>query len=82
MRLSRPSRGAVALVVTFMLPTACCAPASACPGYTATNIFDLGSTLTADLTLSGIACNAYGDDLKALKLLVEYQTGESLRPCA
>jgi alpha-glucosidase len=47
-----------------------------CPGYTAFNVVKTDSSLTADLTLAGTACNAYGKDLDALKLLVEYQTSE------
>jgi alpha-glucosidase len=47
----------------------------ACPGYTASNVQNDGSSVTADLTLAGTACNVYGDDLTNLKLLVEYQTG-------
>lgn len=46
-----------------------------CPGYAATNIVTTATGLTADLNLAGPACNAYGYDLGALKLLVEYQTG-------
>jgi alpha-glucosidase len=49
-----------------------------CPGYTASNVVEKDSTLTADLTLAGDACNAYSDDIKNLKLLVEYQTNERL----
>jgi alpha-glucosidase len=52
------------------------AAVDACPGYTASNVVENESTLTADLTLSGDACNAYSDDIKELKLLVEYQTGK------
>ena len=48
---------------------------SSCPGYAASNVKQSGTTLTADLTLAGTACNVYGTDLKDLKLLVEYQTG-------
>jgi alpha-glucosidase len=48
-----------------------------CPGYTASNVVEKDSTLTADLTLAGDACNAYSDDIKNLKLLVEYQTSKS-----
>lgn len=51
------------------------ANASACPGYTATNIDVTDSGLTADLTLAGAACNAYSEDLQELKLVVEHQTG-------
>ena len=47
---------------------------STCPGYRASNIAKKASTLTADLTLRGPACDAYGYDLVDLKLVVEYQT--------
>ena len=47
-----------------------------CPGYKAVNVRKCGSTVTADLTLAGPACNVYGDDIPDLKLLVEYQTGK------
>lgn len=47
-----------------------------CPGYSASNIQSDGSRLTADLSLTGPACNAYGDDLKDLRLEVEYQTSQ------
>ena len=46
-----------------------------CPGYSASNVVSTGSTLTADLSLNGPACNVYGTDLTDLKLVVEYQTG-------
>lgn len=52
------------------------AAVDACPGYTASNVVENENTLTADLTLSGDACNAYSDDIKDLKLLVEYQTSK------
>ena len=48
-----------------------------CPGYTATNIVQSSTGLTADLSLAGPACNVYGYDLGELKLLVEYQTSAS-----
>jgi alpha-glucosidase len=51
-----------------------------CPGYIASNVQDDGSRVTADLTLAGIACNVYGEDLTDLKLQVEYQTGVFLAP--
>lgn len=53
------------------------ATVDSCPGYTASNVVKSDSGLTADLTLSGDACNAYSDDIKDLKLLVEYQTSKS-----
>jgi alpha-glucosidase len=46
-----------------------------CPGYTLSNLVQSQSSWTADLTLSGDACNVYGEDINDLKLLVEYQTG-------
>lgn len=54
------------------------ANSTACPGYTATNIAVTDAGLTADLTLAGAACNAYSEDLKDLKLVVEHQTGMCL----
>jgi hypothetical protein len=36
------------------------------------------SSLTADLTLAGTACNVYSDDIKDLKLVVEYQSSKWL----
>ena len=50
-------------------------PLESCPGYAASNVQDDGARVTADLALSGTACNVYGDDLTDLKLEVEYQTG-------
>lgn len=47
-----------------------------CPGYSASNVQQTGSGLTADLTLAGEACNAYGTDLPNLTLTVEYQSGK------
>lgn len=46
-----------------------------CPGYTASNVVQTDSGLTASLSLAGDACNLYGYDLPDLTLLVEYQTG-------
>jgi alpha-glucosidase len=48
---------------------------NACPGYTASNVVTTDSSLTADLTLAGPACNVYSEDLQDLKLLVEQQNG-------
>lgn len=47
-----------------------------CPGYSASNVQQNANGLTADLTLAGEACNAYGTDLPNLTLTVEYQSGE------
>ena len=46
-----------------------------CPGYTASNVRIGGSKIKADLKLSGAACNIYGQDLRDLRLDVEYETG-------
>ncbi|KAJ5204969.1 alpha/beta-glucosidase agdC [Penicillium cinerascens] len=47
-----------------------------CPGYKAINANKQGLSFTADLTLNGDPCNAYGEDLQDLKLLVEYQDAD------
>ena len=47
---------------------------SGCPGYKASNVKSTDSSLSADLTLAGDACNVYGTDLTDLTLTVEYQT--------
>lgn len=49
---------------------------SGCPGYAASNVQQNANGLTADLTLAGEACNAYGTDLPNLTLTVEYQSCE------
>ncbi|KAL9115845.1 MAG: hypothetical protein Q9227_000213 [Pyrenula ochraceoflavens] len=49
-----------------------------CPGYTATNIQESGSRITADLSLAGPPCNSYGYDVPSLTLTVEYQTDSRL----
>ncbi|KAF9646605.1 alpha-glucosidase [Thelephora ganbajun] len=46
----------------------------ACPGYKATNVNSYESTLTADLSLAGKACNVFGTDIQQLKLEVTYET--------
>src|SRR5947209_14050093 len=48
---------------------------SQCPGYKTSNVKQNGATLTADLTLAGPACNAYGTDIVNLSLEVTYDTG-------
>ncbi|KAH7552291.1 glycosyl hydrolases family 31-domain-containing protein [Bipolaris maydis] len=53
-------------------------PLDDCPGYAVSNVQNDGSRVTADLTLAGTACNAYGEDLTDLKLEVEYQTEDRL----
>ncbi|TGO09490.1 hypothetical protein BTUL_0164g00230 [Botrytis tulipae] len=53
-------------------------PLSKCPGYKASNVTTIGSTLFADLTLAGPACNTYGTDLKGLSLKVVYETDDRI----
>jgi alpha-glucosidase len=50
----------------------------ACPGYKATNVWSDESTLTADLSLAGKACNVFGTDIQQLKLEVTYETGATM----
>ncbi|OAK95599.1 alpha-glucosidase [Phaeosphaeriaceae sp. SRC1lsM3a] len=52
--------------------------ADSCPGYTASNVQRSDSSLTADLTLAGTACNLYGEDLQDLKFLAQWQTDSRL----
>lgn len=47
-----------------------------CPGYEASNVKQTDNSVTADLTLIGSECNIFGKDLKDLKFVAEYQTGE------
>ncbi|KAI1851076.1 hypothetical protein JX266_003741 [Neoarthrinium moseri] len=49
-------------------------PLTACPGYKASNVQISSSGLTAELTLAGPACDAYGTDLTDLTLEVSYDT--------
>jgi alpha-glucosidase len=51
--------------------------ADSCPGYKASNVQQSDSSLTADLTLAGTACNTYGKDLQDLKFSAQWQTGMS-----
>lgn len=55
-------------------------PLASCPGYKASNIKTTGSSLTADLSLAGAACNVYGVDLKSLTLEVVYETSKYPNP--
>ena len=49
-----------------------------CPGYIASNVQEDASSLKADLTLAGKACNVYGNDIQDLTLSVEYQSQNRL----
>lgn len=48
----------------------------ACPGYTASNVANTATGLTADLALAGPACNVYGTDIEDLRLSVNYDNGQ------
>lgn len=51
------------------------------PGYSASNVQTFATGLTADLTLAGPATNTYGNDIHNLKLMVNYDTGQSTEKC-
>ncbi|KAL2387339.1 hypothetical protein RJZ90_000078 [Blastomyces dermatitidis] len=53
-------------------------PIAKCPGYKASNFHELENVVVADLHLAGQPCNTYGQDLKNLKLRVEYETDSRL----
>ena len=61
----------------LMAATAAVAQAqNSCPGYTASNVKQSSTGITADLHLAGKPCDVYGTDLPNLTLTVEYQTGK------
>lgn len=47
-----------------------------CSGYKASNVKESSTGVSADLTLAGMACNVYGNDINELSLAVEYQSKE------
>ncbi|KAI1635011.1 glycoside hydrolase family 31 protein [Biscogniauxia mediterranea] len=49
-----------------------------CPGYKASNVIQNAQGVTADLTLAGPNCQAFGTDIENLVLEVQYQTKERL----
>ncbi|EPT05586.1 hypothetical protein FOMPIDRAFT_1034256 [Fomitopsis schrenkii] len=51
---------------------------SSCPGYTLNSLSETKTGLTAQLTLAGDACNAFGTDIVDLTLQVTYDTNERL----
>lgn len=53
-------------------------PQSVCPGYKASNVKHTSRGFTASLHLAGEPCNAYGTDVDALSLSVEYQAVDRL----
>jgi hypothetical protein len=46
-----------------------------CPGYSASDIVNTATGLTAKLTLAGPACNVYGADVQHLLLAVNHDSG-------
>ena len=59
------------VVATWIDPAAL----DACPGYKAVNVQSDETSLTADLSLAGKACNVFGTDIQQLRLEVTYETG-------
>ena len=70
-----PVLGATGLLLLGSLGPVLAQDPSSCPGYTASDVVQTDSSLTASLTIAGDACNVYGYDLPDLTLLVQYQTG-------
>ncbi|KAK4985984.1 hypothetical protein LTR66_008016 [Elasticomyces elasticus] len=68
---------APSLVPAIYDPTAPNAQAI-CPGYKASNVVNTTQGFTADLTIAGPACSAYGNDIADLTLAVEYQAKQRL----
>lgn len=50
----------------------------ACPGYKASNVAENDHGFTADLTIAGANCQAFGNDIADLILEVSYQAKERL----
>lgn len=65
-----------ALLLVFTAEIAAAQGTAQCPGYQAKNVVRTESGLVADLMLAGDACNLYSEDIKNLRLTVEYQTGK------
>ncbi len=64
------------LVVLTLASLTVSASVDDCPGYVATNVTNSTTSFTASLTLAGTACNAFGEDIQDLQLVVEYQSGK------
>lgn len=69
---------AATAVSASIIPRGTDDPLASCPGYKASNVKTTASTLTADLSLAGSACDVYGTDLMSLTLQVVYETGKAL----
>ena len=46
-----------------------------CPGYVVGNVREGSGGLSAELRMEGTPCDAFGRDLRDLRVEVEYQTG-------
>lgn len=46
-----------------------------CPGYVVGNVQEGSGGLSAELRMEGTPCDAFGRDLRDLRVEVEYQTG-------
>ena len=65
-------------VTPNVVDTAAPSAQTACPGYTASNVQQSETSITADLTLGAQPCNVYGNDVGDLTLSVEYQSQQRL----
>lgn len=66
------------ILASTVLPRESIDPLKKCPGYEASNVVVTSSGLTADLSIAGPACNAYGDDLESLSLTVVHENSLSI----
>ena len=53
---------------------------TSCPGYSASNVQQSNTGLSADLALAGTPCNSYGNDIENLRLTVNYDTCMAFPP--
>ncbi|EME46003.1 glycoside hydrolase family 31 protein [Dothistroma septosporum NZE10] len=67
------STGALFLAFLYLVNDA-----QKCPGYKALNHKDTAQGFTADLTIAGANCQAFGNDISDLQLEVQYQTKDRL----
>jgi alpha-glucosidase len=74
--LSPQINAAPSLTPTILDPTA--PDPQACPGYKASNVVNGSQGFTADLTIAGANCQAYGNDIADLTLEVSYQAKSRL----
>jgi len=74
--LSPQINAAPSLTPTILDPTA--PDPQACPGYKASNVVNGTKGFTADLTIAGANCQAYGNDIADLTLEVSYQAKSRL----